>query len=189
MCGKHASLGNTYPCNTGTGRLDTAQFLKGIQKFVRKPPNLPYSILSLLRFTAFGSLYSHGNPSEYRRRTALRTEAAKSQTPVKHSHQKGAPFPTQQMNVAYCLAVYNRSQFITSVGNTIHSCPLGCPLVSRSQTLFFAGRLSIRNYKQPVTKKSVRRQKRSPRTNFGSQNRSPLPILVPHEMQFHNLLR
>ena len=49
-----------------------------------------YSILSLLRFTPFGSLYSHGNPSEYRRRAALRTKAAKSQTPVKHYHQKGA---------------------------------------------------------------------------------------------------
>ena len=56
-------------------------------------------------------------------------EAAKSHTPVKHYHQKGAPSPTQQTNVAYCLAVYNRSQFITSVGNTIHSCPLGCPPV------------------------------------------------------------
>ena len=30
-----------------------------------------------------------------------------------------------------------------------------------------------------VTKKSVRRQNRSGRTNFGSQNWSPLPISVP----------
>ena len=35
--------------------------------------------------------------------------------------------------------------------------------------------------RKDVMKKSVRHQKQSPRTNFGSQNWSPLPILVPHE--------
>ena len=45
---------------------------------------------------------------------------------------------------------------------------------SEAEVIFAGTNVKITNEGRPVTKKSVRRQNRSGRTNFGSQNWSPL---------------
>ena len=50
-----------------------------------------------------------------------------------------------------------------------------------SAPLYIIQYMKCRNSSGNVMKKSVRPQKWSPRTNFGSQNWSPLPMSVPHE--------